>query len=170
MLLSGDLGRHGMAVMSVREGLAFDSPIQSDCAALWEPVSALLQAGVDVHCLRDLTRGGLAAGLNEIAVSAGVRIDLREDAVPVTDLVRGGCELLGLDPFYVANEGRFVALVQGSHADRALEALRGSPISTGAVRIGTVADGSAGLVTLRSRIGSQRILDRLSGEQLPRIC
>jgi len=170
VLLSGDVGRHGMAIVSVREGLAFAEPILSDCAPLWEPVEALLQAGVAVHCLRDLTRGGLCSALNEIAVSAGLQIDIDEASVPVSDLVRGGCEILGLDPLYVANEGRCVVFVAAAEADAALAVLRAHPVSAGAVRIGSVTTGDAGRVTALSRIGSRRILDRLSGEQLPRIC
>ena len=170
VLLSGDVGRHGMAIVSVREGLAFAEPILSDCAPLWGPVEALLQAGLPVHCLRDLTRGGLCSALNEIAVSAGLQIDVDEASIPVSDLVRGGCEILGLDPLYVANEGRCVVFVEPSAADAALGVLRGHPVSAGAVRIGSVTNGNPGRVTARNPIGSRRILDRLSGEQLPRIC
>jgi hydrogenase expression/formation protein HypE len=170
VLLSGDVGRHGMAIMSVREGLAFESAIESDCAPLVAPVMALLDAGVEVHCLRDLTRGGLASALNEIAETARLQVDLEESAVPVREDVQGACELLGLDPLYVANEGRFVAFVPGRETERALAVLRPHAGCEGAQVIGRVSAGSAGLVTLRSRIGAQRILDRLSGEQLPRIC
>jgi hydrogenase expression/formation protein HypE len=170
VLLSGDLGRHGMAIMSVREGLSFESPIVSDCAPLVEPVMALLDAGVRVRCLRDLTRGGLASALNEVATAAGLQIDIEESAVPVQEEVRGACELLGLDPLYVANEGRFVAFVDPHDSGVALRALRAHPLGAGAVAIGRVASGSAGLVTIKSRIGARRVLDLLSGEQLPRIC
>ncbi len=170
VILSGDLGSHGVAVLSVREGLEFDSPVLSDSAPLWEPVEALLAAGVEVHCLRDLTRGGLASALNEIASARGVGMRIEEAAVPVADAVRGACEILGLDPLYVANEGRFAAFVPEAQADRAVEILRGVPVSAGAVRIGQVAADSRGPVILRSRIGGTRVLDMLSGEQLPRIC
>jgi len=170
VLLNGDLGRHGMAILSVREGLEFDSPIESDCAPLAPLVLALLAAGIDVHCLRDLTRGGLAAGLNEIASSARVQIDVAEAAVPVSEPVRGACEILGFDPLYVANEGRLVAFVPEAEADRALAILQQHPTGAGACRIGAVLDESPGLVTLQSRIGARRVLDLLSGEQLPRIC
>jgi hydrogenase expression/formation protein HypE len=161
-----------MAIMSVREGLAFESPIESDCAPLWEPVSGLLGAGLEVHCLRDLTRGGLSSALNEIAQTAGVEIEIDEAAIPVGDAVSGACEILGLDPLYVANEGRFVAFVRETDADRTLGILRGHSVAAGAVAIGTVTarEGPKGRVVLRSRIGARRILDRLSGEQLPRIC
>ena len=169
VIVSGDLGAHGVAVLSVREGLEFASPVVSDTAPLWEPVEALLQAGIEVHCLRDLTRGGLASALNEIA-AAGVGIEVREAAVPVTEAVQGACEILGLDPLYVANEGRFVAFVPERDAGRALEVLRAQAVSAGAARIGAVREGPRGVVTLESRIGGHRVLDMLSGEQLPRIC
>ncbi len=170
VLLSGDVGRHGMAIMSVREGLEFESPITSDCAPLAAPVLALLDAGIAVHCLRDLTRGGLCAALNEIAAAGRVQVHIEEAAVPVSEPVRGACEILGLDPLSVANEGRFVAFVAAGDADRALEILRSQPVCADAVRIGTVLANSPGLVTMRSRIGVNRVLDLLSGEQLPRIC
>lgn len=170
ILLNGDVGRHGMAILSVREGMAFEEAITSDCAPLAEPVLRLLEAGIGVHCLRDLTRGGLASAVNEIAQAAGCQIDLDEPAIPVTETVRGACEILGLDPLYVANEGRFIAIVAPSDAERALAVLRQHPLGVQAMRIGTVADGTPGLVTLRSQIGARRVLDLLSGEQLPRIC
>jgi hydrogenase expression/formation protein HypE len=170
VLVSGDIGRHGMAILSVREGLTFEGPIESDCAPLTGPVRALLEGGIRVHCLRDLTRGGLASALNEIAVTARVQIDIDETAVPVQETVRGACELFGLDPMYVANEGRFIAFVPATESGRALALLRGSPHGGEAQRIGHVVTGAAGQVTLRSRIGAQRNLDLLSGEQLPRIC
>ena len=170
ILVSGDLGRHGMAIMSVREGLEFESAIESDCAPLHGLVAALPAAGVAVHCLRDLTRGGLSAALNEIAVAAQVHLHVEEAVIPVTELVRGACEILGLDPLYVANEGRLVAFVAPEDADRALAALRSRPEGVGAVRIGQVEAAPAGLVTLQSVLGVARVLDLLSGEQLPRIC
>jgi hydrogenase expression/formation protein HypE len=170
ILLSGDVGRHGMAILSVREGLAFESPIASDCAPLSPAVLALLDGGIEVHCLRDLTRGGLATALIEIAQASGLHLRIDEARVPVEDAVQGACELLGFDPLYVANEGRFIAFVAGAEADRALGILRTSPHAAGACRIGEVADEPSGLVTLRSRIGASRLLDMLSGEQLPRIC
>lgn len=170
ILVSGDLGRHGMAIMSVREGLEFETAIESDCAPLAEPVLALLEAGVEVHCLRDLTRGGLAAALNEIASASQLQPEIDEGSVPIDEQVRGACEILGLDPLYVANEGRFVAFVAPGDADRALDILRESPVCRNVCRIGTVKTDSPGLVTLRSHVGAQRILDLLSGEPLPRIC
>jgi hydrogenase expression/formation protein HypE len=170
VLVSGDLGRHGMAIMSVREGLQFESAIQSDCAPLAGPVLALIEAGLQVHCLRDLTRGGLASALNEIAEAARVQINIEEAVIPVEEQVRGACEILGFDPLYVANEGRFAAFVPAGEAERALHILRSHAGSRGAVRIGEVQTAGAAWVTLKSRIGARRVLDMLSGEQLPRIC
>jgi hydrogenase expression/formation protein HypE len=170
VLVSGELGAHGIAVLSVREGLEFEAPIVSDTAPVWEAVRALLEADVEVHCLRDLTRGGLASALNEIAQAAGLGIRIEEAAIPVAEPVKGACEILGLDPLYVANEGRFAAFLPAGQADRALEALRAAPVSAQAVRIGTVVEEGPGSVVLVSRIGGRRVVDMLSGEQLPRIC
>jgi hydrogenase expression/formation protein HypE len=170
VLLSGDIGRHGMAIMAQREGLAFESPIESDCAPLWPAVEALLAAGVQVHCLRDLTRGGLATAAIEIAETARVGVRLEEATVPVSEPVRGACEILGLDPLYVANEGRFIAFVPAADASRALEIMGRTAPGGPPARIGLVHGAGPGEVTLRSTIGVERILDRLSGEQLPRIC
>ena len=160
--------------MAVREGLEFENPVESDSAPLAEPVLGLLSAGIDVHCLRDLTRGGLASALNEIAEAAGVAITIDERSIPVLDEVQGACESLGLDPLYVANEGRFVAFVPRPQAARALEALQKYPAGAGAALIGEVSEGEAAAsscrVSLRSKIGVCRVVDRLSGEQLPRIC
>ncbi len=170
VLINGDLGRHGMAIMAVREGLEFESEIESDCAPLNHLVAALLDAGIRVRCLRDLTRGGLASALVEIAEASGARIRVDEASIPVRDDVRGACEILGFDPLYVANEGRFVAFVAGEDAERAVEVLRALPHGEGAVRIGQVGTDADRLVVLRSRIGANRIVDMMSGEQLPRIC
>ncbi len=170
VLLSGDVGRHGMAILAQREGLAFESPIESDCAPLWPAVAALLAAGLDVHCLRDLTRGGLATAVIEIMETARLAATLDEMAVPVSEPVRGACEILGLDPLYVANEGRFLAVVPAAQADAALAILAQTAPGGPPARIGAVRAGAAGEVTLRSLMGVERILDRLSGEQLPRIC
>ena len=170
VIVSGDLGRHGIAIMSVREGLQFETVIESDCAPLAAPALALIEAGLEVHCLRDLTRGGLTSAINEIAVAATVQVNLDETAIPVREDVRGACEILGLDPLYVANEGRFVAFVAQRDARAALEVLGAHPVSAGAKVIGLVSRGTAGLVTLKGAIGVTRVLDILSGEQLPRIC
>lgn len=170
ILLSGDVGRHGIAIMATREGLSFESAIESDCAPLWEPVAALLAAGVEIHCLRDLTRGGLSSGLIEIAETAGLRMAIEESLVPVREEVMGACEILGLEPLYLANEGRFLAFVPQRDVERGLEILRRFDVSRGAACIGEVRVHPAGLVTMKSRLGTERILDMLSGEQLPRIC
>jgi hydrogenase expression/formation protein HypE len=170
LLLSGDIGRHGMAVIAAREGLEFESAIESDCAPLAEPVLALFDQGVEVHCLRDLTRGGLATSLVEIAQTSRCHLRIEETAVKVREDVRGACELLGFDPLYVANEGRFVAIVPAADADRALRVLQSFDVSTDVEMIGVVSEAPAGLVTARSRIGATRMIDMLTGEQLPRIC
>lgn len=170
VLVSGDLGRHGIAVLAQREGLSFETTIESDTASLWDAVSELLRAGITIHCMRDLTRGGLASALNEIATTAGVSIALNEALIPVTEEVRGACEILGLDPLYVANEGRFVCFVPGSEAEQALAALRSTSVANRSVLAGQVVEGPKGRVTVKSPIGATRIVDMLSGEQLPRIC
>jgi hydrogenase expression/formation protein HypE len=170
VIVSGDLGRHGIAILSVRQGLEFESPILSDSANVWPAVEALLNAGIDVHCLRDLTRGGLATTLNEIAADRGVCIKLEETLMPVEETVESACEILGLDPLYVANEGRFAAFVPSAQTEAALEVLKKVPVSQGAVSVGKVEESPRGLVVLQSRIGGNRVVDMLSGEQLPRIC
>jgi hydrogenase expression/formation protein HypE len=170
VIVSGDLGRHGIAILSVRQGLEFESPILSDSANVWPAVEALLNAGIDVHCLRDLTRGGLATTLNEIASARGVCIKLEETLMPVDETVEGACEILGLDPLYVANEGRFAAFVPAAQTEVALDVLRKVPVSQGAVAVGKVEESPRRLVVLQSRIGGNRVVDMLSGEQLPRIC
>ena len=170
IIQSGDIGRHGIAIIAVREGLAFETTIESDCAPLAEPVMRLLNAGVEVHCLRDLTRGGLASALVEIAETSRLSIALDEQVIPVREDVRGACELFGFDPLYVANEGRFVAFVPSRDTERALAILRSVPVSAEAQMIGRVADGNPGLVTIKSVIGGERLVDMPSGEQLPRIC
>lgn len=170
VVLSGDVGRHGMAILAQREGLEFESPIASDCASLTAAVQALLGAGLEVHCLRDLTRGGLATALIELAEGARATIAIDESAVPVDEVVRGACEILGLEPAYVANEGRFICLLPAAQADAAVRILReNAPGGSSAVCIGTVKTGPPA-VRLRSVVGAERLLDRLSGEQLPRIC
>jgi hydrogenase expression/formation protein HypE len=170
ILLSGDLGRHGIAIMAVREGLEFESAIESDCAPLSGIVLEMLAAGVEVHCLRDLTRGGLASALVEIAEAARLHLEIDEASIPMREDVRGACEILGFDPLYVANEGRFIAFVPVREAEQALRQMRLNPLGHEARVIGTVLDDTPGLVTMRSSIGASRIVDMLSGEQLPRIC
>lgn len=171
VLLSGDIGRHGVAILACREGLGFEPPVESDCALLWPAVAGLLGEGIEVHGLRDLTRGGLATAIIEIAETARLGIALDESCVPISDAVRGACELLGLDPFFVANEGRFVALVPAAETDAALAVLARLAPGKPPARIGTVVRADcAGEVTLRTVVGVERVLQRLSGEQLPRIC
>lgn len=173
VIVSGPLGDHGMAVLSVREGLEYGTSLQSDVAPVSDPVMALLDAGVEVHCLRDPTRGGLASVLCELAATSGLAIRVRETAIPIRPEVADACELLGLDPLYVASEGRFVAVVADSHAGRAVDVLRHGGCD--AIAIGQVGDAApgatgSGRVLLQSSIGGERVLDMLSGEQLPRIC
>ena len=170
ILLSGDVGRHGVAIMAVREGLDFETTIESDCVSLARPVMKLLESGVEVHCLRDLTRGGMATTLVEIAKKAGFRIHIDEDSIAVTEGVKGACEMLGLDPLYVANEGRFIAFVAPQEADQALSVLRSDSFCADATQVGSVLAEKNPIVTLKNRMGSTRILDMLMGEQLPRIC
>jgi hydrogenase expression/formation protein HypE len=170
ILVNGDLGRHGMAIMAVREGLEFESAIESDSAPVADVVLQLLRAGIQVHCLRDLTRGGLTSVLNEIAEAAGLTLQVEEKRIPVREDVRAACEILGLDPLQVAFGGRFAAFVPEPDAERALEIMRVHPSSPGACRIGVASDQHSAKVLLKSAIGAQRILDMSSGEQLPRIC
>jgi hydrogenase expression/formation protein HypE len=170
ILLSGDVGRHGVAIMGVREGLTFETTIQSDCAPVHETVLELLNTGIEVHCLRDLTRGGLASALVEIATTSHKEIRIEEKSVAVEEQVQGACELLGLDPLYVANEGRFVAFVTQKDADQALQILRKGPGGESAAIIGRVTEVSQPHVLMTSVIGASRVIDLLSGEQLPRIC
>ena len=178
VLLSGDIGRHGIAIMAMREGLEFETTIISDSAPLADVVGELLNANIEIHCLRDLTRGGLASALNEIAFGANVAIAIDERNIPVREDVQGACEILGLDPLYIANEGRFVAFVPSTDAERALAIMQnrhaqnyqGKVDKPTACIIGRVTDQPARSVTLNSKIGVDRILEMLSGEQLPRIC
>ena len=162
---------HGIAIMSVREGLAFETELSSDSAPLHRLVAAMLAAGGDaIHVLRDPTRGGVASALNEIAKSAQVGVHLHESRIPVPDAVRGACEILGLDPLYVANEGKCLAIVAPEAAEAVLASMQADPLGREAVMIGEVVAEHAGRVMLRSRIGGTRVVDMLSGEQLPRIC
>jgi hydrogenase expression/formation protein HypE len=171
VLVSGEIAVHGIAIMSVREGLTFDTELVSDSAPLDTLVDGVLAAaGEKVHVLRDPTRGGVASTLNEIAAQANVGIRLEERAIPVSEEVRGACEILGLDPLYVANEGKCLVLVAPEAADAALAALRSHPLGKSAARIGEVVADHPGRVVMRSRIGGLRVVDLLTGEQLPRIC
>jgi len=167
VLINGDIGRHGIAIMSSRVGLGYEQTISSDCAPLVRPVMRLLDEGLQVRCLRDLTRGGLAGRLNEVAQVAKARIEIREIDVPIRSEVREACHFLGLDPYHVSNEGRFVAFVAPGDADRAVELLREEG-DDAAAQIGEVKDAADGLVVVRPNKGSPKILDTLSGEPLPR--
>lgn len=170
ILVSGDLGRHGMAIMAVREGLAFESAIESDSACVVPLVLDLLAAGLTPHCLRDLTRGGLTSALNEIAETRELTVSVEEARVPVRPDVQSACEILGLDPFQVACEGRFVLFLPANQAERALEILRRHAVGENAARVGEVLDVAEPRVILLNRLGSRRVLLMSSGEQLPRIC
>ncbi len=170
VILSGTMADHGMTILTQREGLAFESDVQSDSAPLNHMVSAILQTDCDVHVLRDPTRGGVGTTLNEIATHSGVGIRIHEDRLPVRPAVAGMCELLGFDPLYVANEGKMLAFVPTERSAAVLEVMRQSPYGQQACIIGEVVDDPSGRVVMRTRIGGERIVDMLTGEQLPRIC
>jgi hydrogenase expression/formation protein HypE len=170
IILSGDIARHGIAIMSVRQGLEFDAPVVSDTAALNQLVMTMLKASANVHVLRDPTRGGVASTLNEIAASSKIGIRIVEESIPITEAVRGACEILGLDPLYVANEGKLIAFVPPGDVDAVLAAMHELPEGKDAVVIGEVVADHPGLVMMKSRIGGNRVVDMMSGEQLPRIC
>lgn len=170
VLVSGDIGVHGVAVMSCREGLEFGTTISSDTAALHGLVDAMIATGADLHVLRDPTRGGVSASLNEIARASGVGIDLVEQLLPIPQMVKDACGLLGLDPLQVANEGKLVAFVRDEDADAVLEAMRNHPLGVGAQRIGTCTEEHPGMVVARTGLGGTRVIDLPIGEQLPRIC
>ncbi|MHB1183219.1 MAG: hydrogenase expression/formation protein HypE [Desulfobulbia bacterium] len=170
IILSGSIGDHGMAILTSREGLSFASRVQSDTAALNGLVARMLQASPTIHAMRDPTRGGLATTLNEFAAASGVGIVLQEAAIPVRPEVRGACEVLGIDPMYVANEGKLVAVVPGEVADTVVAAMRSHPLGREAAIIGEVVAENRGMVVMRNALGAQRIVDMPVGEQLPRIC
>ncbi len=169
IILSGDIGRHGVAIMAKREGLSFETTIESDCTSLEKVVLEMLEANIQIHCLRDLTRGGLATSLIEIAEAADVSIQIEENAIPVLEEVQGACEILGLDPIYIANEGRFVCFVPPSQIDQTLQIIDSHMLGGQACVIGTVLETGTG-VKMKSCLGVNRIVNMLSGEQLPRIC
>jgi len=170
ILVSGDIGVHGIAVMSCREGLQFGTTVESDSAPLHELVAVMLGTGADVHVLRDPTRGGVAASLHEIAGAAGVGVELVEQQLPVPQPVMDACGLLGLDPLYVANEGKLLAFVPPDDAEQVLEAMRAHPYGKSAVIIGSVVADHPGMVVARTALGGNRVVDLPLGEQLPRIC
>ena len=170
IVLSGPIGLHGVAIMSVREGLEFEVEIASDTQALNRLVAAILDVEQGVHVLRDPTRGGLSSALNEIAATSGVGMVLDEPTIPIPAPVRAACEMLGFDPFHVANEGKLVAIVPAASAAAVVAAMRELPEGDGAAVIGEVVVDHPGMVTIRTIVGSERIVDMLVGEQLPRIC
>ena len=170
VLVSGTIGDHGVAIMSVREGLEFETVLESDTAALHELTERIIRASPNVRCMRDATRGGVSSVLNELADASNVGIKLDESALPIKPEVDAACEMLGLDPLYVANEGKLIAVVPPGDADRALRAMRADPLGRDAAVIGHVVDDHPRMVVLRSLIGGERVVSMLSGEQLPRIC
>jgi hydrogenase expression/formation protein HypE len=170
IILSGAMAVHGIAIMSTREGLEFESEIASDTAPLNGLVETILAANKDVHVLRDPTRGGITSALTEIAQAAKVGMLLNEDAIPISEEVKGACEILGLDPLYVANEGKLLAITAASDANRVLAAMQSHPLGSEAAIIGEVTDEHPGFVMMKTRVGGKRVVDMLSGEQLPRIC
>ncbi|MGB0008014.1 MAG: hydrogenase expression/formation protein HypE [Candidatus Sulfotelmatobacter sp.] len=170
VLLSGSIGDHGIAILAQREGLEFETQIQSDSAALHTLVAEMLGVTHDIRCMRDPTRGGVSSTLNEIAQQARVGIELEESALPIHEQVRGACELLGLDPLYVANEGKLIAILAPQAAEAVLQAMRRHPLGAEAQIVGIVRKEHPGLVTMRTPLGTTRVVDMLTGDQLPRIC
>ncbi len=170
VLLSGSIGEHGIAILAQREGLEFESAVRSDSAALHTLVAEMLKVTSAMRCMRDPTRGGLSSALNEIAAQSQVGVEVNEEAILVREEVRGACEMLGLDPLYVANEGKLIAIVEAGAAEELLDAMRHHPLGGQAQIIGTVTGQHPGLVTMRTGLGTTRIVDMLAGDQLPRIC
>lgn len=170
IIINGDIGLHGVAILSVREGLEFETEIKSDTAPLNDLVEKMLEASKNVHVMRDPTRGGIATTLNELADQSGFGIELNEEAIPIPDEVKGACEILGLDPLYIANEGKLLAFVCQPDVDRMLGAMRDHPLGKNSSVIGEVVDRHPRTVVMKSRIGGNRVVDMLTGEQLPRIC
>jgi hydrogenase expression/formation protein HypE len=170
ILLNGPIGEHGICILAQREGLEFESAVESDSAALHSLAAGMLKVTRAIRCMRDPTRGGLSSALNEIAAQSRVGIELEERAIPMREEVRGACEMLGLDPLYVANEGKLIAIVEASVAQEVLEGMRKHALGRQAQMIGTVTEKNAGLVTMRTLLGTTRIVDMLTGDQLPRIC
>ena len=170
IIISGPIAVHGIAIMSVREGLEFETEVASDTAPLHELVAAMVAAKIDIHVLRDPTRGGVTSALTEIAQTAKVGMLLNESSIPISEEVKGACEILGLDPLYVANEGKLLAIVATEDADRVLKVLRSHSLASEAAVIGEVVNEHPGLIMMKTRVGGTRVVDMLSGEQLPRIC
>jgi hydrogenase expression/formation protein HypE len=170
VLLSGPIGDHGIAILAEREGLSFETGILSDSAPLHSLVAGMLATGATIRCMRDPTRGGVASSCNEIAQASKVGIQLEEEAIPVREEVRGACELLGLDPLYIANEGKLLVISAPEDADRLLAAMQGHPLGRGASIAGKVTSENSGLLTMRTALGAIRIVDMLANDPLPRIC
>lgn len=170
VLLSGSIGEHGIAILAQREGLEFECPVESDSAPLHNLVASMLEVSREIRCMRDPTRGGVSSTLNEIAEQSRVGIQLEESTILVRDEVRGACEMLGLDPLYVANEGKLIAIVAPQAAAAVLTAMRRNPLGAKAQVIGTVTESSSPIVTIRTALGTSRVVDMLAGDQLPRIC
>lgn len=170
VLVNGTLGDHGLTILATREGLSFEAPVASDCAGLGHLVARLLQAVPEIHVLRDPTRGGLATTLNEIAAQSGVQILVREESVPISPVVAAGCSFLGLDPLYLANEGKLICVLPQEFAEQAMDVIRGDELGRNAAHIGTVLADHPGRVVLETNLGGRRLLDMLEGEQFPRIC
>jgi hydrogenase expression/formation protein HypE len=170
VLLSGSIGEHGIAILAQREGLEFECPVESDSAPLHTLVADMLKTSREIRCMRDPTRGGVSSALNEIAEQSRVGIQLEESTIPIREEVRGACEMLGLDPLYVANEGKLIAIVAPGAADAVLEAMHRHPLGKNAQIIGAVRESPSPLVTMRTALGTCRMVDMLAGDQLPRIC
>ena len=170
IIINGQVAAHGIAIMSVRENLSFETEIKSDCAPLNSLVAAILEVCPDIHVLRDPTRGGVASALNEIAEASKLGIHLDQAAIPISEEVKGACEILGFDPLYVANEGKLLAVVPVEEAKRVLTAMRRNIYGRDSAIIGEVVEKHPGFVTMRTQVGGSRVVDMLAGEQLPRIC
>jgi len=170
IVVSGCIGDHGIAIMSVREGIEFETVLESDTAPLTSLTRVMLEACPGIRCMRDPTRGGVSSALNELADASGVGVVLDEATIPVRAEVRGACEMLGLDPLYVANEGKLLAVVEPSQAEQLVKVMRGHPLGRDAAAIGEVVEDHAGMVIVKTLIGGQRVVTMLAGEQLPRIC
>ncbi|HEX2675920.1 MAG TPA: AIR synthase-related protein, partial [Polyangiales bacterium] len=170
LIVSGTLGDHGIAILAARTGIELETALQSDSAALDGLTQAMLAASSEIHCMRDATRGGLSSSLHEIGAASNVGVVLDERRLPLRSEVRGACELLGLDPLYVANEGKLVAAVPPHAAEAVLDAMHAHPLGRDAVVVGEVVAEHPGVVTMRSMIGGERVVAMLGGEQLPRIC
>ncbi len=170
ILVSGTIGDHGIAIMSVREGIEFETALESDSAPLHDLTRVMLEACPSIRCMRDPTRGGVSSALNELASASKVGVELNESSLPLRMEVRGACEMLGLDPLYVANEGKLIAVVPGEDADRLLAVMRAHPLGRNAALIGDVVADHPGMVLMRSLVGGARVVTMIAGEQLPRIC